>query len=124
MTKARNQWWTLYAFSYVCNNKELFVVVVSSFLGKVARRCRIFLCVSSCCQLPVANLAACRLFRTRSGKERLGNMGFMYEQFVDRTNAALKTKQHTNVPRIMLLRCGQNIAVRWQCFATCSNKKR
>lgn len=40
------------------------------------------------------------------------------------TNAALKTKQRTNVPRIMLFRCEQNVAVRWQCLATCSNKKR
>lgn len=90
MTKARNQWWNLYVFSCVCNNKELSVVVVSSFLGKVARRCRIFLRVSSRCQLPVANLAACRLFRTRSGKERLGNMGFMYEQFVDSNKCSLE----------------------------------
>ena len=90
MTKARNQWWNLYVFSCVCNNKELSVVVVSSFLGKVARRCRISLRVSSRCQLPVANLAACRLFRTRSGKERLGNMGFMYEQFVDSNKCSLE----------------------------------
>lgn len=51
---------------------------------------RIFLRVSSRCQLPVADLVACRLFRIRSGKESLGNMGFMYEQFVDSNKCSLE----------------------------------
>lgn len=61
MTKAGNQWWTLYVLSCVCNNdKELFVVAIFSFLGKVE-----FFFVSlrvASCQLQISSLVACFAF--------------------------------------------------------------
>lgn len=67
----------------------LFLVFLEKSLV-VAEFFFVFLRVSSRCQLPVANLVACRLFRIRSGKESLGNMGFMYEQFVDSNKCSLE----------------------------------